>query len=911
MTYSSDVRSIALLLFLLPSGAQAAEGDWPMWRHDNLLTAYQRIPGSMGKEPRILGKHFIGAGHGAIAVADLRGTGHDAEILVAARGHLYAYTESGRQLWEFRPQGYVVSQVQWVDDLDGDGHREVVVLAGHMGGTRQAYLVIEGTTGRQKAAIEISTGDFGWKGNLGKFLPGRPGKQIFLVTSMRQAAAEPPAELAPSGAPRTPTQGSNGQFWLWSFDGKSARQHWTWAPQEHPVKYAEVMIADLPGDGRLKGIVSSWCHVWNIDLASGELVSHTTWNPNGANQRHYGFNRLVDVDGDGRLDFVNLALTKHIDVLTNQGGKLVHTWTHAWPDTVTTETRSLRWPGEPVVDLDGDGKLEIVAAVFDGQTDKRWHLGIWDAATGRSKLQCLDLVPVATTSLGAPREGAAILCYRSRTINADPPEAYEVWQFRDGKLKSLWSSTGAGFLLEPRGSATGDRAMAARTSDVDGDGRVEFFTTNKVGGTGPQAWGLDAKGSIIAKPGQLAVPKSRPIPSSLPAFQGTIVPYLLAADLYAERRNELLLYDNAQATVLRFIAGKLAVVETIPSTEIPVVCDLIGDGKPYLLTAGRGADGNLWIQARGPDKKNIWRFVFPDSSACGQYSQRPHYFTVGHFTGGKHLDVFSYSTKPAARTYVLDGRTGKPVWERREIPRIERHSQAFGGRASVWDFNGDGADDVIFCNPDYYCIADGRTGNLLVGPVEIAQLVKWWAAYSSPAVLRQDGQPPLVYLGGAYSARASISLDGRKGLWREYLPTDRWPLQVGGERFSEGLLPPSPNHGDKKNHRGWRGLQVEADGTLVCFDAATGRTFWRMPLGSAAIGIISGDVDGDGEPEALVGTHDGALMAIREGGDRSQVVWTKRFCAPIGTALLADLDGDGRSEIVLSVGDGNICVLGK
>ena len=116
---------------------------------------------------------------------------------------------------------------------------------------------------------------------------------------------------------------------------------------------------------------------------------------------------------------------------------------------------------------------------------------------------------------------------------------------------------------------------------------------------------------------------------------------------------------------------------------------------------------------------------------------------------------------------------------------------------------------------------------------------------------------------------------------------------------------------DDKNRRGWRGLQVEADGTLVCFDVATGTTFWRMPLHTATSGIKSGDVDGDREPEALIGGHDGTLLVIRDGRDRGQEVWKKRFDAPVGTTLLADLDGDSQSEIVLSVGDGNIYVLGK
>jgi outer membrane protein assembly factor BamB len=238
------------------------------------------------------------------------------------------------------------------------------------------------------------------------------------------------------------------------------------------------------------------------------------------------------------------------------------------------------------------------------------------------------------------------------------------------------------------------------------------------------------------------------------------------------------------------------------------------------------------------------------------------------------------------------------------MPAIERHYQPLGGRVSVWDFNHDGADDVLFCNPDFYCVADGTSGNLLVGPVNLEPLLKWWAAYASPALLERAGAEPVVYLGGVYSCRASISPDGQRGLWREYLPTERWPMRAGNNGFNEGLLPPSKT-------RGWRGAQMEADGALVCFDAATGGHLWKMQLPTATGGIISGDVDGDGEAELVFGGQDGNLLAVRDAGDHGEVLWRKSFDAPVGTPILADVNGDGTSEIVVSVGDGYIYVLGN
>jgi hypothetical protein len=144
--------------------------------------------------------------------------------------------------------------------------------------------------------------------------------------------------------------------------------------------------------------------------------------------------------------------------------------------------------------------------------------------------------------------------------------------------------------------------------------------------------------------------------------------------------------------------------------------------------------------------------------------------------------------------------------------------------------------------------------------------------------------------------------DGRAPLWHEFLPTDRWPLFPGSDRFVEGLLPPAEG-------REWRCLQALADGTLTCFDVATGRHAWTIRLESAVGPIVTGDLDGDGRTEALLGGADGSLTALRDAGDRGERLWRKRFPAPIGPLILADVDGDRRSEIILSTGDGKIRVL--
>jgi outer membrane protein assembly factor BamB len=896
-------RFICTLTFIiyLAVPVAAAPGDWPMWRHDSTLTGFQPLPAAMTNAPRVIAEYFLGTSHGLRIPADLYNTGNKREVIVVERARLFAYDKRGKRIWESAPEGYVPEKVEWVEDLDGDGNNEVIAVAGHMGLTRQAYLILDGRTGKKRAAIDINTGDFSWRGHCGAYLPGTKGKQIFIVTSCRQSeqGAFPAA--------------SNGELSLWSFDGGKTQRHWTWTPPEYVLFYPSVMVADLNADGRFHAVVDSWSHVWQIDLATGTPLSHTTWDPQGANQRQYGWNELVDVDGDAKLDFVNISLTKHVDVLRNVNGKLQLGWTKGWPDPVTTEAHAIHAPSDPVVDLDGDGKMELITSFFEGVTEKRWKLWIWDAATGEQKVELNDLVALASVPVAgnAATNGRVLLCARSSKVGYDPAEAYEALQLRQNTLEKVWSATNAAFVMQTVES--NDRRAVyfsainvqfSRTEDLDDDGRLEFFT-KPIGKTAAddklQAWGLNKDSKIVAKKG---TPTPAPvIGKKLPALQGTTVPHLLAADLDGRGPNEILLYDNSNVSVLRLDKKKLRSIEKIPSTEVPVVCDLLGDGQPKLLTGGRHADGNLWIKARGADRQTLWEFTFPESSGCGQYSDRPHYFLVGHFTGGKHLDVFTYSTKPSARTYVLDGRTGKMVWERVNTPGVERFYQPLGGRASAWDYNRDGADDVLMCIPDFYVVANGRTGEPLVGPADIQPLLNWWAAYGSPAPLRNSADP-MIYLGGVYSSRATISLDGKRGLWREYLSTERWPLRAGNAGFNEGLLPPTGN-------RGWRSAQMEADGTLVCFDVETGKHAWKMPIPTATAGIITGDIDGNGTAELLFGGQDGFLYAIRDAGDRGEILWRKEFTGPVTTAVLADVDSDKQSEIIVSVGDGFVYVLDR
>ena len=90
--------ALAALSYLLSATTGvAAEGEWPMWRHDGRLTGHQPLPGAMKQAPRVLARYFVGAEQGTPTLADLRETGKKEDIIIADRARLTAYAPKGRR----------------------------------------------------------------------------------------------------------------------------------------------------------------------------------------------------------------------------------------------------------------------------------------------------------------------------------------------------------------------------------------------------------------------------------------------------------------------------------------------------------------------------------------------------------------------------------------------------------------------------------------------------------------------------------------------------------------------------------------------------------------------------------------------------------------------------------------------
>jgi hypothetical protein len=105
---------------------------------------------------------------------------------------------------------------------------------------------------------------------------------------------------------------------------------------------------------------------------------------------------------------------------------------------------------------------------------------------------------------------------------------------------------------------------------------------------------------------------------------------------------------------------------------------------------------------------------------------------------------------------------------------------------------------------------------------------------------------------------------------------------------------------------------VTQEGILHCADVRTCQTRWTLDLGTKAtspINVVSGDLDGDGRDNFLVGLPNGDLVAVDEQNGAGVLLWKVSFDAGVREAILADVDGDGLLEIIVETDDGRVRIL--
>lgn len=852
--------------YAAPAADRCAGCDWPARRHDVHLTARQPRPGTMRAAPVVLTRTAVAPGRARIRPFASAPGGAEDRALALADGALRCYDLSGELVWEEHPPGLNFHDIVAIEDLDGDGRVEIALAAGRPTWPLGAALLLDAATGEVRWRYDVEPMSYWWACYSGDYLPHGAGKQLVVLMQ-----GYPPDKR-------------NGYLALFEFPapGQPPVQRWRYDFDQYTC-FPSLLLSDVDGDGAKELCVETHSRMWVLDALSGQVKQFLQWEVAPANVRSYGLVKFQDLNGDGREDFLCIAdFAQHHEVLLNDGGKLRLAWARGWQNSVTTTKIATTYPDQPVADVDGDGRLEVVISMFNAEEEPRWMIRVYDAVTGELEARALDHIAVGVADVDG--DGAAeILADESRDPTRAAVAAAAVFRIAGGQPKGVWREEGA-------------RAVGAAPAAELGapEGRAARFLVTRGGQTYALTWD---GGALLPAPYAPPPGPARADVSRISAPDGEITPPPLVRDLDGDGKPEIIHTWQGQATVYHWDrALGLAPARRFATSGDPVLADLDGDGQTDIIIGDATPTQEPVIRALRPDGAALWESRLPKTDRAGLPHGRALYFQVGRFTGKSTPDVYVLAGTPVVRSVVLDGSTGRLVWEKSEFPDIERYWGPTVNLASVYDVDGDGAEDLVFTNPDYYCAASGRTGDLIVGPIIPQKIFDQpsQGLYTLPAILEGDERTLVALCAGHYF----LGMMGPRAEPYWYQLPDIGSARSGAEGFLR--LP---------GGEWWLIGFGRENGGFACLDAATGRVRWELPLDASAGDVVACDINGDGMEEFILGDSHGHLWAVADRGDGAAVVWKAALQASAGSPVIADLDGDGALEIIVPTGDGNLTVL--
>lgn len=841
-------------------------GDWPTLRQNQQLTGLQPMPGAMRTAPKPVARLSFGKGIGMLTPFASRAGGPVDRVLGIASGAARCYTPAGKLLWSTHPVGLNLDSLVTAEDLDGDGEAELAIMAGRPTQPLGAAVLLNASNGKLRWRYDVEPMSYDWKLLAGAYVPNMPNKQLVVVMH---------------GYPPDP---KNGYIVLFRFEaaGRAPKQLWRF-DFDHYTCFPNIMQADVNGDGDLELCVETHSRMWVMEARTGRVLQYIKWEVAPATDRSYGLVRFQDLNGDGLPEFICIGdFSTHHEVLANEKGRFRLAWVHAWPESVTTRTIATNWPDPPIADIDGDGRLDMVVSMYKAEGEPSWAIRVYDAMTGVLKAVCPGRVAVQAVDMDG--DGRAELL---ADITGDPNRreiAGACLLKWDGQgLKPVWSGPGARSVAPPAQSEQAAAKVRPDAHVATPDGRMRL------------TWGSGAVG--------VAPDPEKPAPgfdfSHIPADVGFFPAPPLVADMDGDGVNELIHDHNGKVAVYR-LQGKAGFhkVAEYASDAAPAVADVDGDGRQELIIGSASASADTVVRALrlGPPDTVVWEARLPRPDRPGLPFGKPLYLQTGRFLGRAGQDVYVYVGTPVVRSLMLDGGTGRPVWEVDKLPKLERYMAPTKNLAAVWDVDGDGKDDLVFTCPDYYCVASGPTGALIVGPAFPPDTFKQASQglYTRPVVLQRTGREAAVCLTSGHYFQAAMS-SRAVAIWYKLPATGQAPSG------SEGFL--------RRTDGSWLMGFGRQDGRFACVEVDTGKALWEAPIQATVSETASCDVDGDGRAEFVFGTSHGEVVCLRPGPRGPETVWRVRTGGWTGAPVIADIDGDRLPEIIVPVSDGTLTVL--
>ena len=374
----------------------------------------------------------------------------------------------------------------------------------------------------------------------------------------------------------------------------------------------------------------------------------------------------------------------------------------------------------------------------------------------------------------------------------------------------------------------------------------------------------------------------------------------------------------------------------------PVIADIDGDGdnevvfghQDGVLRAYHGNGTLMWAVAAVPG-------IGAGCRAQGSASAIDSSPAVADIDADGRPEVIvgvgsTWAPNQNGSVIAFDGATGATEWRwagGRDTGNVWANTgspdgwcEAIFATPAIGDVDGDGHLDVVFAGWDFNIWAVDRNGVALTGfPVDNDDSV-----WSSPALIDSDGDGRMeIFIGGDSAPGGPFDHTGgvlRALDWAGGTVVEMW------NRTPNEVLHSSPAIGDINgdgrlevvigagNHwriacaggHPWCGPASGSDHNKVfAWHADDGSTVPGFPVstGDTVLGSPAlGDVDADGLPEVVVGSHDGTVRAWNGNGSTQWSV-TPTFNhlgsgRVTGSPIIADLDGDGDQDVAVGTEKG-------